>query len=311
MRGEQVQTFLKNTRSSAWLIVAAALCGSQLASAEAPPTTFGYQPMVSDGLAAKRPFEAWLWLDKSSDPGVPGYAVPAGATIRLRFPDQFTPQAGIPLAAVMLHGWSQGAISAQFTVAADSADPRTIVIHYDQEITPGPPEKPGLKAIHVRTNVLNPPVAGDYPVTVEFVNAGSLSGTSKAVAHVTAAPVPNIAAYNQLHQGRNEDWQHVRAGEETALPIDLLLNLPGDSRSAISLRPAEGGALAILRDGKPIGLITATGVPVTLAPEAFGPGYARLGIVRVHAKAGAMKGPAEIVASLDGGTQYTIHVVVD
>ena len=306
-----MQTFVRNTRSRASLILVAALCGSPIALAEAPPTSFGYQPMVSDGLAATYPFEAWLWLDKSSDPGIPGYAVPVDATIRLRFPDQFTPQPGLPLGAVMLHGWSQGAIPARFTVAPDPTDLRTIVIHYDQEIAPGPLDKPGLKAIHLRTNVLNPPVAGEYPVTVEFVNAGVLSGTSKAVAHVTATPVPNVAAYNQLHQGRNEDWQHMRAGEETALPIDLLLNLPGNSRSAISLRPAEGGALAILRDGKPIGLISATGVPVTLAPEAFGPGYARLGIVRVHAKAGATKGPAEIVASLDGGAAYTIHIFVD
>jgi hypothetical protein len=64
--------------------------------------TFGYQPMMSTGLAARQPFEARLWLDRSSDPTVPGYAVPAGATMRVHFPPPFTPAPGPPLAAIEL-----------------------------------------------------------------------------------------------------------------------------------------------------------------------------------------------------------------
>jgi len=66
-----------------------------------------------------------------------------------------------------------------------------------------------------------------------------------------------------------------------------------------------------LSDGKPIGSISAQGVPVTLTPEAFGPGYSRLGIIRVRAKAGNEPGTAEIVATLEGGTKYTINLIVD
>jgi hypothetical protein len=119
-----------------------------------------------------------------------------------------------------------------------------------------------------------------------------------------------VAAYNQLHSGKDEDWQHVKAGEEATLPIDFLVTLPHASRSVISLKAADGG-LAILEDGKPIGLIRTEGVPVSLTPQAFGPGYSRLGIVEAHAKAGNEPGAARVVASLSGGTSYTINMIVE
>ncbi len=56
------------------------------AYADAPSMSVGYQPMVATGLAARHPFEAWLWLDKPRDPAVAGYAIPAGATMRVTFP---------------------------------------------------------------------------------------------------------------------------------------------------------------------------------------------------------------------------------
>lgn len=89
------------------------------------------------------------------------------------------------------------------------------------------------------------------------------------------------------------------------------MTLPNVPRSVIGLKPLENGNLAILSDGKPIGSIKKQGVPVTMAPEAFGPGKSRLGIIRVHVKAGSQAGNAKIIASLDGGAQYTIDLVVD
>jgi hypothetical protein len=50
---------------------------------------------------------------------------------------------------------------------------------------------------------------------------------------------------------------------------------------------------------------------VTLAPESFGPGYSRVGVIRVRAKAGSEPGMAEITAALDGGTRYTIKLIVE
>jgi len=79
----------------------------------------------------------------------------------------------------------------------------------------------------------------------------------------------------------------------------------------VSLQPAPDGSLKILSDGKPIGTIRTHGVPVTLTPEAFGPGFSRLGIIRVHAKAGSQPGTAKIIAALNGGTQYEINLIVD
>ena len=289
-------------------LTSAIMCATAFAAiparADAPATTVAYQPMVSTGLAARNPFEAWFVFDKSPDPNVPGYAVPAGATIRFTFPKTFTPKPGGSLGAVMLTGWSQGSIPAKFTTALDDKNPRTVVVRFSEGIAADPAERPNLKAIHLRTNEINPAKAGDYPITIQFVDAGPLSGTTKATARITANPVPNVAAYNQLHQSKDEDWQRVKPGEEAPLPIDFLVTLPDASRSVISLKGGDAG-LSILRDGKPIGSITTHGVPVALTPHTFGPGFSRLGIIEVHAKAGSTPGIAQIVASLDGGTQYT------
>jgi hypothetical protein len=268
--------------------------------------------MVSTGLAAKQPFEAWFVFDKSPDPTVAGYSVPAGATVRLTFPREFTPLAGNPhIEGALLHGWPHGAIPVPFSVTQDKTDPRVVVVRIDQAIAIGPPERPGLKAIHVRTGELNPPSPGDYPISVQFIDAGPLSGTTSAIAHITDKPVRNVAAYNQLHQSKDEDWQHTKPGMEAPLPIDLLVTLPDEARSTISLTSAGDGALSVLSDGKPIGSIRSQGVPVTLTPESFGPGYSRLGIIRVRAKAGSQPGIAEIIAALEGGTQYKITLIVD
>ena len=91
----------------------------------APPSaTIVYQPMSSEGLAAGYPFEAWVYLDKSPDPAVPGYAFPGSSTFRVTFPEAFTPQTGHAPAAVLLNGWPHGSIEAPFTVGLDSRDPR-------------------------------------------------------------------------------------------------------------------------------------------------------------------------------------------
>jgi hypothetical protein len=292
-------------------ITAAALLFATATRADAPATTVGYQPMVSTGLAAKQPFEAWFIFDKSPDPVVPGYAVPAGMTVRLTFPKEFTPLGDPHLEGALLHGWPHGAISVPFTVTQDKADPRVVIVRVEQSISSGLAEKPGLKAIHVRTGELNPSSPGDYSIAVEFVDAGPLTGTTEAVAHVTAKPVPNVAAYNQLHQSKDEDFQRVKPGAEAPLPIDFLVTLPGESRSSITLTPASGSSLSILSDGKPIGSITTKGVPIVLSSQPFGPGFARLGIVEVHAKAGMTPGTAQIIAALDGGTQYVINLIVE
>lgn len=268
-----------------------------LAQAAPPSVTVAYQPMVSTGLAAKQPFE--------------GYAVPAGATIRFVFPKEFTPQSDLSQGAVMLYGWSQGPIPVKFTASQDPANPRALIVKFNEPIAAGPPEKPGLKAIHLRVRVLNPTTAGDHPVAIEFVDAGLLSGTTKAIAHITSKSVPNVAAYNELNRGQGSNWQHVKPGQEAAVPVDFLVTLPDAARSVVNLQRGPDGSLKILSDGKAIGSIRSQGVPVTLSPESFGPGYSRVGIIRVRATAGSQSGTAEIIAALDGGTQYKINFIVE
>ena len=198
-----------------------------------------------------------------------------------------------------------------FTIGLDPQDPRTIVLKLKEAFPAGPPERPGLKAIHLRMGPLNPMQEGDYPITIVISDAGELSGTTRAIAHITSRPVPVVAAYNQLHEGRNEDWQHVKMGQTAPLPIDLLITLPDKARSSIELRPGTSGNLEILSDGTPIGTVTLRGVPITLKPEHCGPGFARLGIVRFYVTGGSVSGLAEIDAQLQGGPNYTLRIVVE
>jgi hypothetical protein len=146
--------------------------------------------MTSEGLAAGRPFEAWVVFDKSSNPAVLGYALPAGATFRFTFPPAFTPQPGVRPEAVLLYGWPQKAAPVAFTLGLDPQDPRTIVLALTEAIAAGPPERPGLKAIHLRMGPANPAQAGAYPVTIRTTDAGPLSGTIQAIAHIAERPVP-------------------------------------------------------------------------------------------------------------------------
>ena len=276
-----------------------------------PGARIEYQVMASDGLAVGYPFESWVVFDIPSNPAVPGIALPAGATFRFTFPSAFTPQSNFRPQAVLLYGWSQGPIAVPFTVGLDPRDDRTIVLRLTNALPAGPPERPGLKAIHLRWGPLNPAQAGDYPITVQLSDAGDLSGTTQAIAHIGSKPVANIAAYNTLHDGRNENWQRVKVGQPAAIPIDFLVTLPDKARSFISLRPASEGSLDILSDGMPIGAISKSGVPLTLKPEPFGPGFARLGIIRLYVTAGSEPGVAEIDAHLNGGTSYKITVLVE
>lgn len=293
-----------------FLFVCMFLLVAKMAAAAPPSATIKYQPMSGEGLAVGRPFEAWVVLDKSSDPTVPGYALPAGTAFRFTFPPAFTPQTNFPPEAVLLYGWPQKAAPVAFTIGLDPQDPRTIVLVLTAAFPSGPPAWPGLKAIHLRWGPDNPAQAGDYPIMIQTANAGDLSGTTQAVAHITPRPLPVVAAYNQLHNGLNEDWQHVRPNETTALPIDLLVTLPDNARSSISLRPSKGANLEILDDGTPLGKITQSGVPIKLKPVHLGPGLARLGIVRFGVVGGPVPGKAEIKAQLFGGTSYTLNVVV-
>ncbi len=186
-----------------------------------------------------------------------------------------------------------------------------IVLRLNQAIEAGSPERPGLKTIHLRWGPINPQKAGDYPITIDYENAGALSGSTNAVAQITPKPIPNIAAYGQLNQSRNENYQHVKVGQTAALPIDFLITLPDKCRSSMMLKQLPDGNLEILSDGAPIGTITKSGVPVILKPQPFGPGYARLGIIRLLVTAGPTPGEAQIEGRLNGGTSYMIRLMIE
>jgi len=94
----------------------------------------------------------------------------------------FTPQLSNSPQAVLLHGCSQGPIPVPFTVGLDPQDSHTIVLKLSADLPAGPPDRPGLKAIHLRWGPLNPTQAGDYPISIQLSDAGGLSGTTQAIA---------------------------------------------------------------------------------------------------------------------------------
>ncbi len=135
---------VRNILLGATIVVAATVQSMAPTRAQAPKTTVDYQPMVSTGLAANQPFEAWFVFDKSPDPHVPGYAVPAGATMRLTFPKEFSPLSGEPhLEGALLHGWPHGAIAVPFTVTQDKTNPRVVTVRIEpkEPASPRPAEK--------------------------------------------------------------------------------------------------------------------------------------------------------------------------
>jgi hypothetical protein len=68
-----------------------------------------------------------------------------------------------------------------------------------------------------------------------------------------------VAAYNQPHNERDENWQHVNMGYSASLPIDLLVALSDKYRYSMALRPTQEGNLEITSDGARIGIIIRRG----------------------------------------------------
>lgn len=286
------------------------LAAAAPARAAPPPIRVIPQPMIATGLAAGHEFEAWFVLELPPDPAAPGYAVPEGAEIRVLFPGSFTPMPAARPSSVLLYGWPQQGIPAAFTIARDKRQPRALIWRLAQAIPNGLPGRPGLKAIHLRSSERNPMRPGDYTITLSFRHAGTLDGTVRAIAHIAAAPRPNIAAYNQLHAGRDEDYQHLQRNDIAPLPLDFLITLPRQPRAELRLEPAPGG-LRILADDAPIGTIRTEGVPLALSPVRLGPGFARLGIIRVAVRAGAAAGSVRVIATLTGGETCRITLTVE
>lgn len=58
-----------------------------------------------------------------------------------------------------------------FTTTQDPANPRRPHHQVQRTDCRRPPERPGLKAIHLWVRMLNPETVGDYPVAIEFADA--------------------------------------------------------------------------------------------------------------------------------------------
>jgi len=48
----------------------------------------------------------------------------------------------------------------------------------------------------LRSGPLNPSEPGEYPITIEYSDAGELSGVIQAIARITPRPAAGVAAWN-------------------------------------------------------------------------------------------------------------------
>jgi len=161
----------------------------------APPIAMiVYEPTAGDGFAVGSAFEAWVYLDRPPNPAIPGYALPEGATLRFRFPEAFLPQPDRGPRAELLSGGPSGPLGAPFTIYKDPEDARTVILILTAPLPSGSPGNPGLKAIRLSPGSLNPSEPGEYPITIEYSNAGELSGSTQAIARITKKPSADVVA---------------------------------------------------------------------------------------------------------------------
>ena len=72
----------------------------------------------------------------------------------------------------------------------DKTNPRVVVVRIDQAIASGPPEKTWPESDPRPYRRAQSRLAGDYPVPIQFVDAGPLSGTTSAIVQITENRCP-------------------------------------------------------------------------------------------------------------------------
>jgi hypothetical protein len=265
----------------------------------------GRAPVSATGLAAGRTFEGWVRFAASADPRVRGIAMHAGDRIRITFPKAFTPVDGDPT-AYLLYGWPQGDADADFTVGRAPGDARTIVISVRSTIAALSPQMPGVKAIHLIAPLRNPE-AGTYHLHVMVTLRGRTHSAEEAV-RIEAAPRAQLAPFNAMHDGRNEDWQTVHIASRASTDADFLYtDERGDHPANLTLqtvgeRPTRA---SVMLDGARIGEIIASR-GLVLVPQAAPRG----GVVRVGVLASRTPGSATVTARLSNGNLTVLHLNV-
>ena len=150
-------------------------------------------PIIADGDVTGMPTDIVITLNGSMDHNVPGRGLAVGNQIKVIFPSEFdlaNLDSGYPVSnirppssppppcrggnlqcttGVLSHGWPQQPVRPPFQFYNVSIDPieNAFVFTAVQDIEPTPPDKPGIKKIHLMLHGVINPQPGEYYIRVE------------------------------------------------------------------------------------------------------------------------------------------------
>lgn len=222
-------------------------------SAPSPPSTSTATPLIvapapitATGHVAGQPTDFVFVLVADADPATPGFALGRGEALRLTMPAAFARDPGTPIVAdrdsnlVLTKGWPQGAVplAGQYQIAYDEARhaiAATMLVDM-------PAAAPGIKVIHLRGKTFVNPAAGEYPVSVEHVDASGTARTSwtGTLVVVERAPAARIAPTNfHLPPGTSANFQRVAPTQRLTHPLGMLLWADGAPLDGVGLAPRD------------------------------------------------------------------------
>lgn len=297
-------------------------------------------PVIPDGTVAGARTEFVINLDVSPDPNVPGFALPAGKSIRVTLPSAFVNTQELPLASVgsqedcvpgnfqcttaaLLQGWPQRPIPfGQYALSYDGAN--TIVITANEDILPQTPNAPGVKQIHLLWLAATNPEEGLYPVHVEIEGTSEgewLSGYG--LLEILPSTRPTVAVTSVFNPGNpNTVYQHARAGTPVPLPYDLLLwDADGNPMNGVTLQKIDASRWLLMQGDQAVGMAAieapagATGQRLIPAGESFqinAPiSAAPTARLRTYFQVGSTPGTYTVRFHMRGGNEVHMTVIAD
>ncbi len=230
------------------LLVALSTAGKTDASAQSTGLVAAIvkSPVTSDGNVAGRPTDINVILDVSLDPQVLGKALLRGRTIKVTLPDGFKRNPDVPIVdsknqGFLVKGWPQGDVRrGDYAVSLDGE--RTQVFTAMDDITPGGPDEPGIKVVHLRGRAFINPPAGEYRVHIEAeTGPNGVREIGDAMLTILPAIAPSINPSNALFaQPSNGTWQRTPLNSDNRLPFDFLLfNAQGERDNGVGVIAAE------------------------------------------------------------------------
>lgn len=241
-----------------------------LATAQNIVSKVAKAPINPSGDVQGKLLDIILPLNIPMDPAVEGRSLKAGKTIKVVLPSEviettpdlaFGTPASCPAAPakcnvlVMVQGWPQRPIPFnKFTVSFEA--PSTIVITAKEDIGPSA-TGPGIKVLHVNLAGFTNPIAGQYNVEViaETGPDGAIEhGTGVYTVLANNRPSIHTTSILSTKPGTNLIFQNTAIGQESPLPLDLLLwDANGQPMNGVSI--AEDGT-SLIQNGSTVGSVS-------------------------------------------------------